>query len=169
MPAVSFGPYPVEPRIYDLPGAPLMVAYHEAGHCVVARVLSIEVVKLTMECCSTRRRNDPISCWSQSIIALSGPAAEQRYAGYSKDVEAAMWRSAWKTDRGNAQHWLLQLSGPVVTMRQCEAMAKHLVEEHWPAIVRSPEASCRNGVVQPDGFVEFAIPHGVEHRRKSFA
>ena len=27
----------------------------------------------------------------------------------------------------------------------------------------------RNGVVQPDGFVEFAITHGVEHRRKTFA
>jgi hypothetical protein len=53
-------------------------------------------------------------------------------------VRARLWKSYWKTDRANAEHWLGLIRG--VSFAQAEAMARHLVGEHWPAIVRVAEA-----------------------------
>jgi hypothetical protein len=68
------------------------------------------------------------------VTAFAGPHAETRYAGYPPDTAMMMWQSAWNTDRANAAVWLCGLKG--VTLMQAEAMARHLVEEHWPTIVR---------------------------------
>jgi hypothetical protein len=117
----------------------MVVAIHEAGHAVAALSLSIQVRCVTLEACSTRRRDDPIAHWSQAVVAMAGPAAEQKFAGYPPDRLAMMWRSAWKTDRRNAYGWLRRMDS-TVTLKQTEAMAAHLVAEHWDAIVRVAEA-----------------------------
>jgi hypothetical protein len=85
--------------------------------------------------CCVGRRNDPIARWSQAIVACAGPAAEQRYAGYPQDVVSHLWRGFWKTDRANAEYWLGLIRG--VTLQQAEAMARHLVDTNWSAIVRA--------------------------------
>ena len=71
--------------------------------------LGLEVTRLDLEFCRTRRRDDPITCWSQAVVACAGPTAELRFAGYCEDTLAMMERSAWKMDRANAAHWLRQL------------------------------------------------------------
>jgi hypothetical protein len=45
-----------------------------------------------------------------------------------------MWGSAWQQDRRNAEHWLGPIRG--VTLQQCEAMARHVVDANWDAIAR---------------------------------
>jgi hypothetical protein len=113
---------------------------------VIARALSIEVTGLALKVCHThRRRDDAISYWSQAIVAVSGPAAEQRHAGYPADVRARLWQRAyWKGDRANAEHWL-RLAAGRATLVQTEAMARHLVGEQWPAIVRVAQALVEEG------------------------
>jgi hypothetical protein len=87
MVAIPACPYPVDARVYDLLGAPLTVAHHEAGHCIVARALSLEVTKLTLECCRT-------------VVALAGPTAERRFTAYPVGVALRLRSSAWKVDYG---------------------------------------------------------------------
>jgi hypothetical protein len=110
---------------------------------VVARSLSLEVAKLDLKLCHTHRRDDPIAYWGQAIVAVSGPAAEQKFAAYPLEVQARLWKSYWKTDRANADYWLGLIHG--VSLAQAEAMARHLVGEHWPAIVRVAEALAEEG------------------------
>jgi hypothetical protein len=63
----------------------------------------IEVTRLTLEVCGTRR--DEIAHWTQAVTALAGSAAEQRFALYPEDVLAMTRRSVWATDRRYAEHW----------------------------------------------------------------
>jgi hypothetical protein len=89
--AISVPALPVDSDVYHRLHAPLTIAYHEAGHAVVARSLSVEVTELTLECCRTRCRGDnPISCWSQAVTALAGPMAERRFADYPSGVTMRM-------------------------------------------------------------------------------
>jgi hypothetical protein len=67
--------------------------------------------------------------WSEAITALAGPAAEQRYGGYPQGAAARLRCSAWKTDYRNAYDWLRQMDS-TVTLKECEAMARHLTDEH---------------------------------------
>lgn len=71
----------------------------------MARALSVEVTGITLVVCRTRRRDDPISCWSQAIVAMAGPAAEQRYVRYPAGALPWLKRTVWATDRRNAEHW----------------------------------------------------------------
>jgi hypothetical protein len=130
--------------------ASLIIAHHEAGHAVVARALGLEVTRVDLKFCRTRRRDDPITYWSQAVVACAGPIAELRFAGYCEDTLAMMEGSAWKTDRANAHDWLRRLddSGAArfkATLEQAQNMAAHLVGEHWDAIVRVAEALASEG------------------------
>ena len=78
---------------------------------------------------------------------MSGPLAEMRFAGYSGDTLAMMWRYAWAIDRRNAQHWLGLLGGSV-TPKQAEKMARQLVEERWPMIVRVAEGELNGARIE---------------------
>jgi hypothetical protein len=61
-------------------------------------------------------------------------------------VQARLWKSYWKTDRANAEHWLSLICGAnAPTLAQCERMAAHFVEEHWPAIVRVAKVLAAEG------------------------
>jgi hypothetical protein len=124
-------------------GAPLTKAYHEAGHCI-ALALSFKVVRVDLEYCRVRRRDDPIGHWSQSIVACAGPVSEQRYARYPPNVIGALRRSTCAPDYCNAERWLLQLDGSV-TLKQCENMAASLGAEHWSAITRVARALAEAG------------------------
>jgi hypothetical protein len=134
----------VDAEVYERLHAPMSFAVHEAGHAVVARALSLEVVRVELKFCRVGRcRDDPIARWSQAIVAVAGPAAEQRHAAYPWDVQSRLWRAYWRADRRNAEHWLGLISG--VTLAQCKAMARYYVGEHWHAIVRVAEALAAEG------------------------
>jgi hypothetical protein len=143
MTALPVPPLAVDSDIYAKLHAPLSFAFHEAGHAVVARSLSIEVTGVALKYCQTRRREDPISCWSQAIVACAGPESEQRHARYPLDVRSRLWRGYWAGDRRNALHWLGLIRG--VTMTQCEAMARFYVDTSWPAITRVAHALAEEG------------------------
>jgi hypothetical protein len=137
------------------PADRMVTAIHEAGHAIVARALSVEVVRVVLTpyweraerlgVCCTIVRDNPNDCWAHAVLDLAGPLAEQRYANYSDDMLAAMWCTAWKTDRANAERHLGQLEGAVVTMQQAGNMARHLVDEHWDAITRAAQALAWEG------------------------
>jgi hypothetical protein len=76
--------------------------------------LSIEISGLTLEVCRTRRLDDSIGYWAQAVVAMAGPAAEQRFADYPPDRLATMWGSAWKTDHANAYDWLRRMDSAVM-------------------------------------------------------
>jgi hypothetical protein len=128
----------------------MITAIHESGHAVVARSLSAEVTRLDLKFCHTRRRDDPITCWSQAVVACGDPIAELRFAGYPPERVALLERSAWAPDRRNAAYWLRQLddSGAApfkATLEQAQNMAAHLVDQHWDAIIRVAQALAAEG------------------------
>jgi hypothetical protein len=141
--AVTFGPYPLEPDVYDRMHSPLAVAYHESGHACIARALSLEVTRLDLEICRVRGRRDGIARWSQAVTALAGPMSERRYVGYPHGAAMRLKGSAWRDDYANAEYWLDLISG--VTLEQAERMARHLVDQHWPAICRIAQALAAEG------------------------
>jgi hypothetical protein len=134
----------------------MATAHHEAGHAIVAMSFGIEVVRVTLEprfpapawrlgVCCTRHGDDPNSYWAAAVVGAAGAAADQHYARYPEDVLAMMQRSAWATDRANAERWLGLIRG--VTMKQCENMAAHLVDQHWDAITRVALALASEGEI----------------------
>jgi hypothetical protein len=142
--AVTFGPFPLEPDVFDRMHSPAAHAHHESGHACIARALSLEVTKLDLTICRVRgRRDNPIARWSQAVTALAGPAAERRYVDLPHGAAMKLKGSAWKTDYQNAEYWLGLISG--VTLQQVERMAAHLVYEHWAAVERVAAALAEEG------------------------
>jgi hypothetical protein len=132
----------------------MATAIHESGHAVCALALGSEVTCLTLDAgcdgaaqrlglCRTRRGEEPNGWWATAVTALAGPHAEQKFARYPFGTLAMMWGSAWQQDRRNAQHWLGLIR--VVTLAQAEAMARHLVDRDWSAILRVAEALASEG------------------------
>ena len=49
------------------------------------------------------KRGCPQAQRNQAVIALAGPAAEAKFRAFiGADEHAALWRTAWATDRDNA-------------------------------------------------------------------
>jgi hypothetical protein len=121
----------------------------------VARALGLEVTRVTLEphwqraerlgLCRTRHGDDPNSYWAAAVTGLAGPHAEQKFARYPFGTLAMMWGSAWQQDRRNAAHWLGLIRGG--TIAQAEAMARHLVDRDWSAIVRDARALAEEGEI----------------------
>jgi hypothetical protein len=84
----------------------MATAVHESAHAVVARALGVEVASVSLHpasaerlgVCCTLLRDEPANLWAQSVMALAGGIAEQKFAGYSPNMLAVMGRSAWATD-----------------------------------------------------------------------
>jgi len=74
-----------------------VLAWHEAGHAVVASLLSCEVKTVSLR---------PPSCWARgdglegACIALAGPLAEMRRFGHNT---AQHWANGWSGDAANAR------------------------------------------------------------------
>ena len=79
-------------------------AYHEAGHAVAAAVLGTPIKRASLDRVTTLvRPGCPRAQRAEAIIALAGPAAEAKFRVFIGAAEhAALWRSAWATDRANA-------------------------------------------------------------------
>jgi hypothetical protein len=73
-----------------------------------------------------------------AVMALGGPAAEQRYACYPIDIVAAQRNSVWAPDYQRAYDWLRVRPG--MTLAQAEAKAWHLVGVNWLYIGRVAQA-----------------------------
>jgi hypothetical protein len=116
----------------------LHIAYHEAGHAVVAMALGTGIRKLESRFCHYCPRNDPMAWWAYAVTALGGPAAEQRFACYPIDVVAMKGNSVWAADYQRACDWLRQRPG--VTLAQAEARARHLVNANWLYVGRIAQA-----------------------------
>jgi hypothetical protein len=141
--AVSFGPYPLPDDVYDRAHSCAAAAHHESGHACIAMSFGIKVTRVDLVCCHTLRRDDPMGGWMQAVVALSGPASEQRYVGYPHGAVMRLKGSNWKDDYRNALCWLELISG--VSLEQAERMAKHLVGQHWDAIGRVAQALAEEG------------------------
>jgi hypothetical protein len=125
-------------------GRRMATVYHEAGHAEIATVFGIEVTRVIFEVCYVRPPGGSAGCWGQAVTALSGPFAEMKFASCTPDREAALWSSAWKTDRFNAlEH--LRRSGRVRTLADVELLAARMVDQYWPAIVRVARALAEDG------------------------
>jgi hypothetical protein len=151
--AIPVPAYPLEPDPHDR----MATAVHEAAHAVVARALGVEVTRVILEpafpaptgqlgVCRTLLRDEPANLWAQAVMALAGAIAEQRYANYPSGMLTMMGRSAWATDRANAERYLRQLDG-AVSMQQAANMARHLVGEHWAAIASVAAALASDGEI----------------------
>jgi hypothetical protein len=116
-----------------------IIATHEAGHAVIARMLGVEIVHSTaagdVPCTRTRYRGDtPQTLAKLGIVDLAGPMAEWHYL-----------RSAWCTDLENAMgraRRIAALNGEEATelLHQMRIEALALVQENWPAIERVADA-----------------------------
>jgi hypothetical protein len=53
----------------------------------------------------------------EAVMSLAGPTAEQRFAGYPRDMQDRMWESAWATDCVNARARLHKAFG--AASRKC--------------------------------------------------
>jgi len=79
------------------------VALHEAAHAVVARVLGQPVKLASLDSVLTRhRRGDSKAHRQQAIVALAGPAAEDRLCRHTREERAQLWATVWRIDLANA-------------------------------------------------------------------
>jgi hypothetical protein len=97
----------------DSMNAPLIIAHHEAGHAVVGMALGIGITKLESWLCHFRPCNGRMAWWAYAVMALGGPAAEQRYACYPFDFVAMKRNSVWAADYRRAYDWLRRSGAPL--------------------------------------------------------
>jgi hypothetical protein len=107
------------------------LATHEAGHCVVATVLghvvtSVELSETTGHTKTLWRSDRTQSHWTECVVALAGPMAEQRLQELSNAEVQELRDSAWKTDLANAERHLKQLDGHP-SLVQAQRLAETLV------------------------------------------
>jgi hypothetical protein len=86
-------------------GAIKRTAIHEAGHAVVARAVSHEVLRVSLaDGVRTRyRRGDRHAHPCEAMVALGGPLAEQHYRPTTSAQWEALWRDEWHGDLDNAR------------------------------------------------------------------
>jgi hypothetical protein len=119
-------------------------ATHEAGHCVIARALGVKVECATLrEVTTLHRRGDAESFRERAVVALAGPAAEERYGGYSDAQMAGLWRNEWRGDFDNVLRYLDAAGGDLFAPHKCAA--ERLVRKHWAAIERVAAALIERG------------------------
>src|SRR5262249_1152265 len=117
-------------------------AFHEAGHAVIAHVLGAPVHHVTLQAAITPLQRATARCrWKRALIALAGPAAEDRFQRHAPAEHAALWRSIWDGDARNAARYL-GVDGDVVAAHR---KAARLVREHWSAIERVADALAERG------------------------
>ncbi len=127
------------------------IAAHEAGHCIAARMLGIDVVSATaagMPLTRTRWRGTaPLAI---ALVDLAGPAAE--YA-YLRRTGRTVWRADLENARGRAQqiaalrHDEAELNDELARLG---AKAVALVERNWKAIERVAAALVTGGTLAQD-------------------
>jgi ATP-dependent Zn protease len=148
------------------------VAYHEAGHSVVAHGLGYQVDDVSIVCKEARgraklpnpmHRKDPelaqhrILLEHTAIIALAGPIAQKRHSP----------RSDWRGSGSGYGEFMtqgadFQIVSRLITRVHCEgkvaetfwryleAQAEHLVNRNWPAIERVAQALLKHGALSGD-------------------
>jgi hypothetical protein len=70
------------PDVNELLHAPLTIAHHESRHACIALALGLEVMRLSLESCHTRRRDDPNSRWARAgtVDVGKGSVARGRHS-----------------------------------------------------------------------------------------
>jgi hypothetical protein len=123
----------------------LMIARHEAGHAIAARVLGINIKYATLEdvngypqtvteSASHRRPGDPDALEQDAIVALAGPQAQQRHRPLSQSEMDSAWEDGggWCDDKLIATNYLLMLQkrrwGEPVVRGQVELEGQRLQE-----------------------------------------
>jgi hypothetical protein len=79
--------------------------------------------------------------WKLAVVALAGPAAEDRFQRYPPAEHPALWNSAWDGDARNAARYL-GIDGDVVAAHR---EAARLVRRHWSVIERVADALGERG------------------------
>src|SRR5262245_45809152 len=101
-------------------------AIHESAH--IARVLGRPVLRVGPRR-TTYRALPRRECefYRAALVTLSGPAAEDRFCGYTRDQRAELWNTAWREDLFNAMHRLdASGGGPMAPVKRG---AERLVRE----------------------------------------
>ena len=109
---------------------------HEAAHAVTGVVLGQRVALVTLRLTTYRTQRRSVREFRRAaLITLSGPAAEDRFCGYTRDQRAELWCGpVWGTDLFNAMHHLDASGGGAIALVRAEA--EQLVHDHWDAIER---------------------------------
>jgi hypothetical protein len=101
----------------------LMIARHEAGHAVIARVLNVNIVYATLagvagsspqvltKSASHQRPNDLDALEHNAMVVLAGPLAQQQHRPKSPREQERAWEDGgdWYDDKLNAINLLLML------------------------------------------------------------
>jgi hypothetical protein len=108
-----------------------LIAVHEAGHAVIARVISHGVLRVSLkDGTHTRyRHGDHLMHLYEAMIALAGPLAEQRYRPTTPAERRALWRSKWHNDLEKARRHVEVCGG------DAKWIARQ-VRKNWQAIER---------------------------------
>src|SRR5262249_37819354 len=112
----------------------------EASHAVIARVLGRPVLRVAPRL--TTYWDQPCTArefYRAAVVTLAGPAAEDRFCGYTRDQRAALrCGPGWGPDLRNAMHHLDAIG--VGEFAPVKREAERLVRRHWQAIEAVAEA-----------------------------
>jgi ATP-dependent Zn protease len=116
------------------------VAWHEAGHAVIAAVLGSEIKTVSLNDAIVLERPRHVTVddgLNGAIIALAGPITEMRRFNY-KELERC-WASGWSGDLANARQ---RYAG---NLGEAFRRADHLLRRHWRAVERVADALLARG------------------------
>jgi hypothetical protein len=133
-------------------------AIHEYAHAVIARVLGQPVALVRPR--FTTYRAPPRTArefYRAALITLAGPAAEDRFCGYTRDQRAELWCGpVWGIDLLHAMHHLDAAGGG--SMAPVKRAAERLVHAHWDAIERVAAALNERGELTGDKIDALTLP-----------
>ena len=142
------GPGSIHPRPFHLMKS--QIAYHEAGHAVIARVVGIELERvLITDSGGVAYLGQIDDAESDVLLTFAGPAAELYYcpcdgAGWAGDKEDAAAALIILCDYEPSLPAYYQL------WDQLECHSRNLVEANWAAIERVAEALIAHGELNQD-------------------
>jgi hypothetical protein len=152
----------------------LTVAYHEAGHAVIAQKLGASLKRVSIKACDQYRGivryrglkivddmdRGRLRAERVIMIALAGPAAQRRYR-----------KSSWRTYHGSDDYrQVMKLAAyffpwdaktQKAFVRWLELRTEWLVDQHWPAIERLAHALMERTTMTGDEVKVAIWPPGV--------
>jgi hypothetical protein len=149
------------------------LAYHEAGHAVMAYVVGATIEYVTIESAETEVTGpafghtklldlDQMPVEAFVMVALAGSLAEAREMG-----DAGSWARLEERRRATKVIWIATLQGkrkgaPAITPDE-EAASSAKLEEYWPAVVAVASALLKTPTLMGDALpdlVKGAVPPG---------
>jgi hypothetical protein len=125
------------------------VAFHEAGHVLVARALDAPIKRVSLRPDAEYFLDGLVPRATCVLVALGGPCAQQRHSRFTADERAELWETGgWRDDFTKVlRYHRYQRDGSLAdAMRE----ARRLVRQHWDAIERVAAALSERGELTGD-------------------